>query len=97
MPTENVSSHPVFCLPRTQCPSQATTVNSFLGNPCNILLINFFGIALDFQKNCKSSTESSHTCRFPLLLTSHIHMVQLSQLMNHTDALLLTKLNTLVR
>lgn len=80
-----------------QCHSWATIIISFPWILA-ISLINFCGIDLAFQIKSKGNTKSSHIpSQFPLLLTSHIHMVQLSQLINNTDILLLTKVNTLVR
>ena len=52
---------------------------------------------LHLQKHCEDSTESSHMphTKLPLLLTSYICMVHLSQLVNNDR--LLTKVHTLFR
>lgn len=51
---------------------------------CRFLMIFYFEIMFDFQKNCKDCTEGSCILfvQFFLLLTFHISMVPLSKLRN---------------
>ena len=59
------------------------SVNSEVVFICEVRVINFyFGILLDTQQSCKSSTESSIILSTPVLLTSYVAMVRLAKLRN---------------